>query len=128
MERYLSLADKFDIQQNYRRYIRLAERHEGAMASFNDARASRIWVIGIIALLFALSSNFFLGAAAGMFGVYFWGVVRCWMRTSDVGEGMEQLDRWFSTKGLRFEGRVMYSNKDEMLEQPLDPFDDACYR
>lgn len=128
MERYLSLADKFDIQQNYRRYVRMAERHEGAMASYNEARASRIWVVGIIVLLFALSSNFFLGAAAGMFGVYFYGVVRSWMRTSDVGEGVEQLDRWFATKGLRFEGRIMYSNSDEMLEQPLDPFDDACYR
>ncbi len=127
MERYLSLADKFDIQQNYRRYVRMAERHEGAMTSYNEARASRIWVVGIIVLLFALSSNFFLGAAAGMFGVYFYGVVRSWMRTSDVGEGVEQLDRWFATKGLRFEGRIMYSNNDQMLEQPLDPFDDACY-
>ncbi|MCV6589396.1 MAG: hypothetical protein OIF57_10255 [Marinobacterium sp.] len=128
MERYLSLADKFDIQQNYRRYVRLAERHDGAMASYNDARASRVWVVGIIALLFALSSKFFMGAAAGMFGVYFYSVVRSWMRTSEVNENMEQLDRWFSTKGLRFEGRIMYSQKDELLEQPLDPFDDACYR
>jgi len=127
MDRYLSLADKFDIQQNYRRYIRLVERHDGAMAQYKDARASRIWVAGIIAMLFALSSNFFLGAAAGLFGVYFYGVVRSWMRTSEFNEGLEQLDRWFSNKGLRFEGRVMYSRKDETLEQPLDPFDDACY-
>ncbi|MBY4677987.1 hypothetical protein [Marinobacterium arenosum] len=128
MEPHLSLAEKFDIQQNYRRYVRLRERLEQTLEQYKDARASRVWIAGIVTLLFALASDFFLGTAAGLFGVYFYGVIRQWMRSNEAKEGIEQLDRWFHRKGLRFEGRILYARNDQMLEHPLDPFDDGCYR
>jgi peptide subunit release factor 1 (eRF1) len=69
MSQLLSAEDKFDIQQNFRRYMRLKDSHELANEAFKAAKANRIWIAGIILLLFALASDFFLGAAAGLFGV-----------------------------------------------------------
>lgn len=123
----LSLNEKFDIQQNFRRYLRLRERFESDQMQYKTARSSRVWIAGVVALVFALASDFFLGAAAGMFAVYFMSVIRKRMACANSEESIEELDRWFSSKGLRFEGRVLYSSTDEMLERPLDPFDDACY-
>lgn len=123
----LSSTEKFDIQQNFRRYLRLRDRFEADLEQFKTAKASRVWIAGIVALVFAIASDFFLGAAAGMFAVYFFGLVRHRMACSGSEESLESLDRWFQSKGLRFEGRVLYSAEDEMLEQPLDPFNDACY-
>ncbi len=128
MEHYLAAGDKFDIQQNFRRYMRLKERHDAIRESYKHARASKVWIAGIIALLLALGSDFFLGAAAGLFGVYFWSVLSGYMRTSRASEELETLDRWFSSKGLKFEGRIIYRKNDALLESPLDPFDDACFQ
>ncbi len=128
MELNLAAADKYEIQQNFRRYIRLKERYDTARGAYLTAKASRVWIAGIIALLFALASNFFLGVAAGLFGVYFYSMVRSWLQINDAEEGVEELDRWFDTKKLKFEGSILYANSDEMLENPLDPFDDDCYQ
>jgi hypothetical protein len=38
------------------------------------------------------------------------------------------MERWFAGKGLKFQGRVLYHRNDELLESPIDPFDDALYR
>lgn len=123
----LSPSEKFDIQQNFRRYLRLRERFDADQEQYNSAKASRVWVAGVVAMIFALASDFFLGASAGMFGVYFFSLMKKRFACASVGESLEDLERWFAGKGLRFEGRVLYSKTDEMLEQPLDPFNDACY-
>ncbi|MGB0468242.1 MAG: hypothetical protein ACPGF7_12035 [Pontibacterium sp.] len=128
MEQNLSTADKSDIQQNFRRYIRLKERYDTARGAYVTTKASKIWIAGALALLFAVTSNFFLGVAAGMFGVYLYSLLRSGLKVSASTDGVEQLDRWFASKKLKFEGRILYFSSDEMLENPLDPFDDACYR
>ncbi len=127
MSQLLSAEDKFDIQQNFRRYMRLKDSHESASDSFKNAKANRIWIAGIVLLLFALASDFFLGAAAGLFGVYFYNVITSWLDANASDESLEELDRWFSGKLLKFEGRILYFKTDELLENPLDPFSEACY-
>lgn len=127
MSQLLSTEDKFDIQQNFRRYMRLKDSHELASDSYKNAKANRIWLAGVVLLVFALASDFFLGAAAGLFGVYFYNVVTHWLELNASDESLEELDRWFSTKALKFEGRILYFRNDELLENPLDPFNEACY-
>jgi hypothetical protein len=127
MAKLLSAEDKFDIQQNFRRYMRLKDSHEASMDSFKNAKANRIWIAGLVLLVFALASDFFLGAAAGLFGVYFYNVVTSWLDANASDESLEELDRWFHSKALKFEGRVLYFSQDELLENPLDPFNEACY-
>lgn len=127
MSQLLSAEDKFDIQQNFRRYMRLKDSHELANEAYKAAKANRIWIAGIILLLFALASDFFLGAAAGLFGVYFYNVIISWLDVNSSDESLEELDRWFSTKRLKFEGRILYFRQDELLENPLDPFNEACF-
>lgn len=128
MEHKLVVSDKFDIQQNYRRYIRLTEQGDVALESHKETKASRVWIPGVIALVLSLSSNFFLGVAAGLFGLYVYSMLNSYAKYSSVADGIENLDRWFSSKGLKFEGRVLYSTADEMLESPIDPFADDCYK
>ncbi|WP_299181859.1 hypothetical protein [uncultured Neptuniibacter sp.] len=127
MSQLLSAEDKFDIQQNFRRYMRLKDSHELARDSYKNAKANRIWIVGIILMLFALASDFFLGAAAGLFGVYFYNVVTSWLDANSSDESLEELDRWFQSKRLRFEGRILYFANDDLLENPLDPFNEASY-
>lgn len=128
MSQLLSAEDKFDIQQNFRRYMRLKDSHESATDAFKNAKANRIWIAGIVLMLFALASDFFLGAAAGLFGVYFYNVISSWLDTNSADESLEELDRWFAAKRLKFEGRILYFKQDDMLENPLDPFNEACYK
>lgn len=127
MSRLLSTEDKFDIQQNFRRYMRLKDSHDIATDLYKNAKANRIWIAGIVLLVFALASDFFLGAAAGLFGVYFYNVISSWLEANSSDESLEELDRWFSAKSLKFEGRILYFQQDELLENPLDPFNEACY-
>lgn len=128
MDRYLSAADKFDLQQNYRRYLKYQDQYTLANDAVKEARASRVWIAGLVTLLFALASDFFLGAAAALFALYFYRIIIAWYHSSQAEEGREQAERWFAGKGLRFQGRVLYYRDDQMLEQPIDPFDDALYR
>jgi hypothetical protein len=51
-----------------------------------------------------------------------------WYRVSQVEENIETIERWFASKGLKFEGRVLYQRDDEQLEHPLDPFNEELYR
>jgi len=127
MSQLLSTEDKFDIQQNFRRYMRLKDSHESSTHSYKNAKANRIWIAGIVLMLFAFASEFFLGAAAGLFGVYFYNVVTSWLDANSSDESLEELDRWFSTKRLKFEGRILYFKGDDLLENPLDPFNESCY-
>ncbi|GGB95481.1 hypothetical protein GCM10011352_21970 [Marinobacterium zhoushanense] len=127
MDRKLSSADKFDLQQNYRRFLKYQEQFTLANDAYKDARASRVWIGGLVMLLFALASDFFLGASAALFGLYFYRIVLAWFHSSQAEEGREQMERWFAGKGLKFQGRVLYFRDDEMLARPIDPFDDALY-
>lgn len=61
MDRKLSSADKFNLQQNFRRFLKFQDQYEEANTLAKQARASRVWVAGVVALLFALASDFFFG-------------------------------------------------------------------
>ncbi len=127
MEPYFDTRDKFDLQQNYRRYLKFHDQSQAANEVLKDARASRVWVAGIVLMVFALASEFFLGVAAGLFGLYFYRILSAWYRVSQAEEGLEETVRWFAGKGLKFEGRILYPRNDEQLERPLDPFNEALY-
>ena len=74
MDRYLSASDKFDLQQNYRRFLKYQEQFTLSNDALKEARASRVWIAALVMLLFALASDFFLGASAALFGLYFYRV------------------------------------------------------
>ncbi|SEF70404.1 hypothetical protein [Marinobacterium lutimaris] len=128
MDRTLGVSDKFELQQNYRRFLKYQEQFTLANDALKDARASRVWIAGLIMLLFALASDFFLGASAALFGLYFYRIALAWYQSSQAEEGREQMERWFAGKGLKFQGRILYFREDDMLENPIDPFDDALYQ
>ncbi len=123
----ISHDDKFDLQQNYRRYIKFHDLYQQYNEQLKIAKTSRLWIAAIVAILFAFSSEFFMGVAAGLFGLYFYRVITAGLKKSNAEEGRESSERWFASKGLRFEGRVLYQMDDQMLENPLDPFDESIY-
>jgi len=128
MERFLLSDDKFDLQQNFRRALKCQEQMTHAREGMKEAKNSRVWIVALVILIFAMGSDFFLGASAALFVYYFYRVIRSWYECSQAEEGLEENTRWFGTKGLRLEGRVLYFRDDSLLEQPLDPFDDDLYR
>lgn len=128
MDTQIEQALKFDLQQNYRRYMRYMEQYGAENDQLRQARGSKVWLGGLVALIFALASDFFLGASAALFGLYFYRVVLAWLAVNSAEEGREQAERWFSNQGLKFEGRILYFQQDEMLERPLDPFDETLYK
>jgi len=127
MEGFLSNNDKFDVQQNFRRFLKYQDQYEVALEQQKVAKASRLWIAGVVSMLFAPSSDFFIGAAAALFAVYFYRVVSAKLGLNRAEEGRESSERWFGSKGLKFEGRVLYRRDDQLLENPLDPFDDALF-
>ncbi|EPJ44741.1 MAG: hypothetical protein OFPII_32600 [Osedax symbiont Rs1] len=127
MARTLSIDNKFDIQQNYRRYLKFYDLHKMHSEQYKISKASRVWIAAIVAVVFAMGSSFFMGVAAGLFGLYFYRVIRAWADKSSAEESRESSERWFATKDLKFEGRILYQREDAMLENPLNPFDDAEY-
>ncbi|RAU17663.1 hypothetical protein DN062_11725 [Nitrincola tibetensis] len=128
MERFLVADDKFDIQQNFRRALKCQEQLSTAKEAVKEAKGSRVWIVALIILVFAISSKFFLGAAAALAAHYLYRVIRAWYAVSRSEEALEESERWFSSKGLKLEGRVLYFNEDSLLERPLDPFNDEQYR
>ncbi|WP_028470794.1 hypothetical protein [Neptunomonas japonica] len=128
MDRKLSSEDKFNLQQNFRRYLKFQDQYEIANETAKEARASRVWVAGVLALFFALASDFFLGASAALFGLYFYRIMMASMKVGAAEEGRGDTDRWFAGKGLKFEGRILYFRDDQMMETPLDPFNDSLYQ
>lgn len=127
MDRSISINDKFDLQQNFRRFIKFQDQFETLNEQTKTAKASRVWIVGIVAIFFAMGSEFFLGVAAGLLALYFYRIMKSWIKQSQAAEGREIAERWFHNKGLKFEGRVLYFNDDQMLEKPLDPFNDGLY-
>ena len=128
MQRTLNASIKFDLQQNYRRYLRFLDQYGADSDQLKLARASKVWVAALIMLLFALASDFFLGASAALFGLYFYRIGVAYIEVNKVQEGREQSERWFASQGLKFEGRVLYFKDDLKLDNPLDPFADSLYR
>ena len=119
MGRYLAANLKSDYQKNYRRFEDLYDQgHE----------ASRIWVVGLLSLIFSMSSDFLLGAAAGVFGVYFYQIVIAYMQKSQAEDAMEDLERWFSQKGLTMQDKTAFFKEDQQLETPLNLFEEAVYQ
>ncbi|NRA21662.1 MAG: hypothetical protein HRU05_14370 [Oceanospirillaceae bacterium] len=127
MARTISSDDKFDLQQNFRRFIKFHDLFQQHNEQFKSAKASRVWIAAVVAIVFAMGSSFFMGVAAGLFGLYFYRVISANMQKSSAEEGRESAERWFAAKSLKFEGRVLYHFEDNMLETPLDPFDDSIY-
>lgn len=128
MQRTLNVAIKFDLQQNYRRYMRFLEQYGLDSDQLKLARGSKVWIAALVMLLFALASDFFLGASAALFGLYFYRILMAYMDVTKVQEGREQSERWFASHGLKFEGRVLYFKDDHKLDNPLDPFNDSLYQ
>lgn len=128
MSRKITQDDKFDLQQNYRRYIKFYDLYNRHNEDLKTAKASRVWIAAIVAVIFAMASEFFMGIAAGLFGLYFYRIINANLKQSNADEGKESSERWFASKGLKFEGRILYRFDDAMLEEPLDPFDDAIYQ
>lgn len=123
----LDSAIKFDLQHNFSRYLRFLDQYGANNDQLKLAKASKVWIVALVALLFALASDFFLGASAALFGLYFYRIFRAYLDVTNAQEGREQAERWFAAKGLKFEGRVLYFKSDEMLENPLDPFNEGLY-
>lgn len=122
MDRTIPEQDKFELQQNYRRYLKYQDQYDDAFNALKQSRASRVWIGGVVTLLFGMSSVFFFGVAAGLFGLYFYRIVSAWYKSFQIDEGREEVLRWFSSKGLTFEGRILYFRDDQELAQPIDPF------
>ena len=127
MERTIPEQDKFELQQNYRRYLKYQDQYDDAFTKLKQSRASRVWLAGLVALLFSPGSDFFLGAAAALFGLYFYRIGSAWYSSFQIDEGREEVLRWFSSKGLTFEGRILYFRDDRVLANPIDPFADEIY-
>ncbi len=124
----LPAKDKFDYQQNYRRFQRHYERRQAANEALKHARGSRIWVVGVVVMLFAMGSEFFLGLAAGIFGVYFWQIISAYLDRVKADESREEVERWFNSKGLVVQDQTLFFRNDQQLTSPVDPLQDAAYQ
>ncbi len=128
MQKFLPTDQKFDLQQNFRRALKCQEQLSTAKEAVKEAKRSRVWIVALIIIIFAMGSDFFLGASAALFAHYFYRIIRAWYSVSRAEESLEENERWFSYKGLKLEGRVLYFREDTLLENPLDPFDDELFR
>lgn len=128
MESYLAANLKQDYQQHYRRFEEHYDQGYQANEALKRAKASRIWIVGLLALLFSMSSDFFLGTAAALFGVYFYQIVVAYMQKSQAEDVMEEIERWFSQKGLMLQDKTPFFKADDQLENPLNLFEDRVYQ
>ena len=128
MQKFLPTDQKFDLQQNFRRALKCQEQLSVAKEAVKEAKRSRVWIVALIIIIFAMGSDFFLGASAALFAHYFYRIIRAWYSVTRAEESLEENERWFSSKGLKLEGRVLYFREDSLLENPLDPFDDELFR
>lgn len=127
MEPNVAAQDKYDLQQNFRRFVKFDDNYQAGFERLKEAKASRVWIVGAVALLFAAASEFYLGAAAALLVLYFYRIAVAWQASFKADESREEVMRWFHSKGFKLEGRVLYRHDDEALENPFDPFNDAHY-
>lgn len=128
MESYLAANIKNDYQQSYRRFEEKYDLGTAAHDALKRAKASRLWMLGVVALIFSMSSDFFLGTAAGLFGVYVYQIVASYMQKAQAEDAMEEIERWFGQNNLRVQDKTPFFKADEQLQQPLDLFDEGLYR
>jgi len=128
MPDYLSADLKRDIQSRYRQYESLYDDAQDANDALKRAKASRIWLVGVAVGLFSFQSEFFLGAAFALLGVYFYQIITAQVAKAQAEDAMEELARWFSAKGLMFQDTTPFFHDDDQLENPLDLYADAVYR
>ncbi|WP_210396840.1 hypothetical protein [Motiliproteus sediminis] len=124
----LSSDIKSDVQSRYRQYL----SHHSDAAEANDAlkqaKASRLWLVGVVVGLFSFQSEFFLGAAFALLGVYFYQIITAQVHKAQAEDAMEELGRWFSGKGLMFQDTTAFFRDDDQLENPLNLEDDGLYQ
>lgn len=128
MNNYLPSESKIEIQQHYRRFIDLFEGVEESQALLIEAKSSRIWIIGVIALVFSFGSDFFLGMAAAFIGAYCYQVVAANIKKGQAEERLEEETRWFKSKGFVLHDTTVFKLDDEALANPIDPLDDEAYQ
>ena len=73
---------QFDLQQNYRRYLKYLDQYGVENDQLKLARGSKVWMVALVLLVFALASDFFLGASAALFGIFFYRVAMAWLEVS----------------------------------------------
>ncbi|MBN3561631.1 hypothetical protein [Aliamphritea spongicola] len=127
MEPSIAAQDKYDVQQNFRRFVKFDDNYRDHFERLKEAKASRVWIAGVIALLFAFASEFYLGAAAALLVLYFYRVGTAWQASFKADESREEVIRWFHSKGFKLEGQILYRSEDTALENPIDPFNDVNY-
>ncbi len=128
MEKFLAAGDKYDIQQKYRRFQRYYSQGLQAQGNLKRAKASRIWILGVIALFFAMHSDFFMGIAFGVMSVYVYQILNAAVEKAQVDDELEDLERGFKKKGLKLEDATAFFHNDDKLEKPLNLMDDAVYQ
>ncbi|MEH6824724.1 MAG: hypothetical protein V7629_12540 [Motiliproteus sp.] len=128
MENYLAASLKNEYQQHYRRFEAQYAQGHLANEALKRAKTSRVWVVGVLALLFAMSSDFFLGAAAAIFGIYFYQIIVTYMRKAQAEDCMEEIERWLNQKGVMLQDKTPFFKADEHLKNPLNLFDDHVYQ
>lgn len=128
MSHYLPLAMKQELQQRYRRFLECFKHGEEAQKALLRAKASRIWLLGVIAMLFALGSEFYLGVAAAFIGTYCYQVVAAYIKKAQVEDNLEEMQRWFHAQDLNLLDGTPFYRDDEQLENPIDLFADSVYQ
>ena len=128
MTQYLSATLKRDLQQNYRRFQDHCVDLEAANKRLNHAKAGKLWIVGVIALLFSMHSEFFLGVASALLAGHFYLILAAFMSKIKAEEAVEEVERWFSTTGVVFQDVTPFFKDDETLENPINLFQDSTYQ
>lgn len=128
MQPYLASRMKGEYQRQYRRFEEKYDLGHSANEALKHYKSSRVWIVGVLVLLFSMSSDFFLGAAAGLFGIYFYQIVTTYMQKSQAEDAMEQIERWFIQHDLMLQDKTPFFKADEQLQNPLNLFEDGLYQ
>ncbi len=128
MNMHLSADQKREYQHNYRRFEDHYSKGEIANQALKQTRDSRIWVMGLFSLFFSMHSEFFLGAAAAFFGAYFYQIISAYIKKAQAEDALEEVERWFNSRGLVFRDKTPFFKEDDQLENPVDLFQDRAYQ
>ncbi|MEH6628656.1 MAG: hypothetical protein V7739_19630 [Motiliproteus sp.] len=128
MNLYLSAQQKSEYQRNYRNFEDQYGKGEVAHQALKQAKASRIWIVGVIALFFSMYSEFYLGMAAALIGAYFYQIIAAYVKKAQAEDSLEEIERWFNSKGLVFQDKTPFFKEDDQLENPIDLFQDKVYQ
>ncbi|MFB9885069.1 hypothetical protein [Balneatrix alpica] len=128
MEFRLNPADKPQLQQQLRLGLSYQERLQDAEAALRQAQAGRWWIPGVVCLLlFAMSSDLFLGAGFAFLLVHLYGLIKAKLEVGRLQERKQEVDFWLHRKGLLLLGQSLYFERDEKRTTPLDPYNDEHY-